>query len=52
MPAKRIPMRKIIEVLPLKYEAKFSHVKIARTLGLSKGAEGKYISLAMTQGLF
>ena len=45
MPATRIPMRKIIEVLRLKYEAKLSHEKIAYSCGLSKGAVSKYVSL-------
>ena len=45
MPATRIPMKKIIEVLRLKYEAKLSHEKIARACGLSKGAVSKYVSL-------
>lgn len=44
-------MRKITEILRLKYEAKLSHEKIARALGLSKGAVGKYVSLAKAQGL-
>lgn len=39
-------MKKIIEVLRLKYEAKLSHEKIARACGLSKGAVSKYVSLA------
>ena len=51
MPAQRIPMRKISEILRLKYEAKLSHEKIARACGLSKGAVGKYINLAKVRGL-
>jgi hypothetical protein len=35
MPAARISMRQIIEVLRLKYEAKLSHERIARACGLS-----------------
>jgi len=34
-------MRQIKEILRLKYEAKLSHEKIARSCGLSKGAIGK-----------
>ena len=44
-------MKKIIEVLRLKYEAKLSHEKIARACGLSKGAVSKYVSLAKAKGL-
>lgn len=51
MPGKRSPMRKINEVLRLKFEAKLSHDQIARAVGLSKGGVGKYVSLAKAQGL-
>ncbi|MCP5080638.1 MAG: IS21 family transposase [Alphaproteobacteria bacterium] len=44
-------MKKIIEVLRLKYEAKLSHEKIGRACGLSKGAVSKYVSLAKAKGL-
>jgi len=44
-------MRKITEVLRLKFEAKISHEKIGRAVGLSKGAVNKYVSLAQAQGL-
>jgi transposase len=44
-------MRKITEVLRLKFQAKLSHEKIARAVGLSKGAVTKYVSLAQAQGL-
>ncbi|MET0105085.1 MAG: IS21 family transposase [Sedimenticola sp.] len=44
-------MRKITEVLRLKYEAKLSHEKIALACGLSKGAVSKYVSLAQAKGL-
>ena len=37
MPAKRCAMRKIKEVLRLKFEAKLSHEKIAASTGLSNG---------------
>ncbi len=46
MPAARISMRQIIEVLRLKYEAGLSHERIAQACGLSKGVVGKYVSLA------
>jgi transposase len=51
MPAARISMRQIIEVLRLKYEAGLSHERIARACGLSKGVVGKYVSLATAQGI-
>lgn len=51
MPAARISMRKIIEVLRLKHEAKLSHEKIAAACGLSKGAVSKYVSLAQAKGV-
>jgi len=44
-------MRKITEVLRLKFEAKLSHDQIARAVALSKGGVGKYVSLAKAQGL-
>jgi transposase len=44
-------MRQITEVLRLKFEAQLSHEKIARAVGLSKGAVNKYVSLAQAQGL-
>lgn len=44
-------MRKINEVLRLKFDAGLSHEKIARAVGLSKGAVAKYVSLATAQGI-
>ncbi len=44
-------MRKIEEILRLKYESKLSHEKIAGALGLSKGAVAKYVSQAKAQGI-
>jgi len=44
-------MQNIIEILRLKYDAKLSHQKIARATGLSKGAVGKYVSLANAVGI-
>jgi len=44
-------MRKINEVLRLKFQAGLSHAKIARAVGLSKGAVAKYISLASAQNI-
>lgn len=51
MPAARIPMKKIIEVLRLKYAARLSHDKIARACGLSKGTVNNYVSATQVQGL-
>ncbi len=51
MPAARIPMKHIIEVLRLKYEAQLSHEKIARACGLSKGVVSKYVSLTKAKGI-
>jgi len=44
-------MSKITEVLRLKYSAGLSHAQIARAVGLSKGAVGKYVSLATAAGV-
>jgi transposase len=44
-------MHKIVEILRLKFQARLSHEKIARAVGLSKGAVAKYVSLAEAQGL-
>ncbi len=38
MPAQRSALRNITEVLRLKFEARFSHERIAAATGLSKGA--------------
>jgi len=51
MPSKRVPMRKITEVLRLKHQVKLSDEKIGHALGLSKGAVNKYVNLAKAQGL-
>ena len=51
MPASRIPMRKIMDILRLKHEAKLSNEKIARACGLSKGVVCKYLHLAEARGV-
>lgn len=51
MPQPRMSMSKITEVLRLKYDARLSHAQIARAVGLSKGAVGKYASLATAAGV-
>jgi len=44
-------MKKIIEVLRLKHDARLSHEKIACACGLSKGVVGKYVSATQALGL-
>ena len=51
MPAKRKAMRKIKEVLRLKFEADLSHERIAAATGVSKGAVTKYVQRAREAGL-
>lgn len=51
MPAKRSAMRKIKEILRLKFEAKLSHERIAAATGASKGAVSNYVQRAVQQGL-
>ena len=51
MPAKRSAMRKIKDVLRLKFEAGLSHEKIAAATGLSKGAVTNTVQRAVQKGL-
>lgn len=51
MPAQRITMRKIKDVLRLKFEGKLAHQQIADALGLSKGVVTKHVGLAVAAGL-
>ncbi|WP_045366611.1 IS21 family transposase [Mycoavidus cysteinexigens] len=51
MPSRRITMRKVKEVLRLRYECRLSLEAIARVLSLSKGVVAKYIKLASQAGL-
>lgn len=51
MPAARIQMRKIKDVLRLRLEARLSHERIAEALGISKGVVAKYASVAAAAGL-
>ena len=44
-------MRKIKDVLRLKFEADFSHERIGAALGMSKGAVTKYVQRALAAGL-
>jgi len=51
MPAKRKAMRKIKEVLRLKFQAGMSHERIAAAVGVSKGAVTNYVQRALAVGL-
>ena len=51
MPAARITMRNIKDVLRLKLDARLSHEQIAAALGISKGVVTKYVGLAAAAGL-
>ncbi len=51
MPAPRITMRNIKDVLRLKLDARLSHEQIATALGISKGVVTKYVGLAAAAGL-
>src|SRR5438045_4294937 len=51
MPAPRMTMRKIKDVLRLKLDARLSHEQTAAALGISKGVVAKYASLAAAAGL-
>ena len=51
MPAKRSAMRKIKEVLRLKFEARLSHERIAAATGVSKGAVSNYVQRAVQKSL-
>lgn len=51
MPAERIAMHKIRELLRLKYDCALSHERIARALSISKGVVAKYVKAAEASGL-
>ena len=51
MPAPRKTMRKIKDVLRLKYEAGLTHDRIARACGVAKGTVAKYVERAQAAGL-
>ena len=44
-------MRKIKDVLRLKFDAKLSHEQISGSLGISKGVVAKYVGMAVAAGL-
>jgi transposase len=51
MPAQRVGLRMIKDVIRLKWEARLSHDKIATALGISKGVVQKYLALASAASL-
>ena len=51
MPVQRITMRRIRQVLRLKYECRLSYAEIARSLGLAKGSVFNYLPRAESAGL-
>ncbi|MCA1636306.1 MAG: IS21 family transposase, partial [Acidobacteria bacterium] len=51
MPAQRLSMRKLKEVLRLSYSAGLSQRQIARSLSLSKTTVNKYVELACDAGI-
>ena len=51
MPAARMNLRMIKELLRLKYDARLSHQQIALALRISKGGVAKYVGLAEAAGL-
>jgi transposase len=51
VPALRIAMRRIREVVRLKEECGLTYSQIARSLGISKGSIANYLSAAQTAGL-
>ena len=44
MPTRALAMRKLRELIRLKYEVRLSHEQIARALSISKGVVAKYVS--------
>ena len=51
MPAESISMRKLKEILRLKYEAKLSHRQIGSSLSVSPGTVSTYINRAKLMGI-
>ena len=51
MPAQRSALRKITEVLRLKFEARLSHERIAAATGLCKGAVNNDVQRAVQSSL-
>jgi transcriptional regulator with XRE-family HTH domain len=51
MPAERLSMRQIREVLRLRFASELSQRAIAKSLGLSQGAVSSYLSRARAAGV-
>jgi DNA-binding transcriptional regulator LsrR (DeoR family) len=51
MPTEPISMRKLKEILRLKYQAKLSHRKIAKNLSISASTISNYITRAKMIGI-
>jgi len=51
MPTESISMRKLKEILRLKYQAKLSHRKIAKSLSISPSTISNYITRAKMMGI-
>ena len=51
MPTESISMRKLKEILRLKYQAKLSHRKIAKSLSISPSTISNYITRAKMMGM-
>ena len=51
MPARRRAMRKIVEVLRLRFESNLSHERIAAATRISKGAVTNYLTRAKAAGI-
>jgi transposase len=51
MPARRRAMRKILEVLRLRFESNLSHERISAATRISKGAVTNYLARAKTAGM-
>lgn len=51
MPANRLAMHQIKDILRLRYEARLSQREIARSLNLSVGVVSKYLQLAVAAGI-
>jgi len=51
MAKKRLLMRKLREILRLKYEAKLSHRVIGRACGIGAGTVSMYVQRAKREGL-
>ena len=51
MPARELPMKKVRDLIRLKYETRLSHEQIARALSISKGVVAKYVGRVEARGL-